>query len=187
MVTRRLFSLRLLAAVFLLAVFSQTAGCGYTTKTVLPGNIKTIHVAPVKNVIDLSAEISDKNRFRVYRPGVEVDITNAVINRFIFDGNLKVVNREKADAVLEAKLVDYRRDPLRYSEGDDIQEYRLSLTIDATVYLANGHKVIWHETGLTGDTSFFLSGQRALSEDEAVAKAVEDLARRVVDKTIESW
>ena len=167
-------------------MFFQTSGCGYTMKTILPGNIKTIHVAPVKNAIDLSGEINDKDRFRVYRPGVEVDITNAVMNRFIFDGNLKVVNPEKADAVLEATLVDYRRDPLRYTEGDDIQEYRLSVTIDATVFLTNGHKVLWRET-LTGDTSFFLSGSRALSEDEAVTKAVEDLARRVVDKTIESW
>ncbi len=165
----------------------ELTGCGYTTKTVLPNNIKTIHIAPIKNAIDLSDEISDKNRFRVYRPGIEVDLTNAIINRFIFDGNLKVVNREKADAVLEAKLVDYRRDPLRYSEGDDIQEYRLSLTLDVVVYLANGHKTLWHLTSLTGDTSFFLSGPRALNEDEAVTKAVDDVARRVVDKTIELW
>ena len=165
----------------------QATGCGYTTKTILPNHIKTIHVAPIKNSIDLTSEISDKNCFRVYRPGLEVDLTNAIMNRFIFDGNLKVVNREKADAIVEAKLVDYRRDPLRYSEGDDIQEYRLSVTLDAVVYLASGHKVLWHITGLTGDTSFFLSGARALSEDEAVAKAVEDVARRVVDKTIELW
>ncbi len=186
MVNRRGLSLKSLAAFFLVAVCAQTAGCGYSTKTVLPGNIKTIHVAPVKNAIDLSGEISDKDRFRVYRPGVEVDITNAVMNRFIFDGNLKVVNREKADAVLEANLVDYRRDALRYSEGDDIQEYRLSITIEATLTLADGHKVLWHEN-LVGDTSFFLSGAHALSEDEAVTKAVEELARRVVNKTIESW
>ena len=186
MVSHRFFLLRSLTFAFLLAIFSQTTGCGYTTKTILPGNIKTIHVAPVKNGIDLSGEISDKDRFRVYRPGVEVDITNAIMNRFIFDGNLKVVARDKADAVLEAKLTDYRRDPLRYSEGDEIQEYRLSVTVETTVTLANGGKVLWHEN-MTGDTSFYLSRPRALSEDEAVAKAVEDLARRVVDKTIESW
>ena len=171
----------------LLMMILQATGCGYTTKTILPNHIKTIHIAPIKNSIDLTGEISDKNRFRVYRPGLEVDLTNAIMNRFIFDGNLKVVNREKADAIVEAKLVDYRRDPLRYSEGDDIQEYRLSITLDVVVHLAIGHKVLWHITGLTGDTSFFLSGARALSEDEAVAKAVEDVARRVVDKTIELW
>src|SRR3989338_5044008 len=148
-----------------LCVVMLGTGCGYTTKSNLPEHIKTIHVEPVKNAIDLSTEVSDKERFRVYRPGVEVDITNAVINRFIFDGNLKVVKSEKADAVFEGKLVDYRRDPLRYSQADDIQEYRLSVTLDATVTSAKDHQVLWHEN-LTGDTSFFLSGPRAISEDE---------------------
>lgn len=177
---------RAFCAVFLLSLAVQITGCGYTTKTVLPGNLKTIYVAPVKNGIDLSTEISDKDRFRVYRPGVEIDITNAVMNRFIFDGNLKVVKSEKADAVLEAKLIDYRRDPLRYSDANDIQEYRLSVTIEASLIQVNDHTILWHEN-LIGDTSFYLSGARATSEDEAVAKAVDELARRVVNKTIESW
>ena len=94
---------------------------------------------------------------------------------------------DKADAVVEAKLVDYRRDPLRYSDGDEVQEYRLSITLDVLVYQASDKKPIWHETSLSGDTTFFLTGSHAVSEDDAVTKAVEDTARRVVEKTIEIW
>ena len=176
-----------LASAAALAAALAFAGCGYTTKSLLPENIKNIHVAPVRNAIDLSGEISHEDTFRVYRPGVEVDITNAVINRFIFDGNLKITGPEKADAIVESKLVDYRRDPLRYTKGDDVQEYRLNVVIDCAVYQMPDRKVIWHETRLTGDTTFFLSGPRAVSEDEAVTRAVEDLARRVVEKTVEIW
>ena len=170
-----------------LCVVMLGTGCGYTTKSNLPEHIKTIHVEPVKNTIDLSTEVSDKERFRVYRPGVEVDITNAIINRFVFDGNLKIASADKANAVVESKLIDYRRDTLRYSAGDDIQEYRLSIVLDVSVYEAGTHKMIWQDAALTGDTSFFLSGSRAVSEDVAAAKAVEDVARRVVEKTIEIW
>ncbi len=162
-------------------------GCGYTQKTLLSENIKNVYIAPVKNTIDLSGEVTDKKPFRVYRPGIEVDLTNAIINRFIFDGNLKVTVSEKADVVVEAKLVDYRRDALRYSDNDDIQEYRLSITLDVIAYRSRTHKVLWHQTGLTGDTSFFLSGSHAISEDAAAQKAIEDAARRVVDETIEVW
>lgn len=169
-----------------LSVMVLITGCGYTTKSNLSERIKTIHVEPVKNAIDLSGEISDKDHFRVYRPGVEVDLTNAIINRFIFDGNLKIVSPEKADAIVESRLIDYRRDPLRYSEGDDIQEYRLSIALEVKVYEADTQKVLW-QSGVVGDTSFFLSGSRAVSEDEAAAKAVEDAARRVVENTIETW
>lgn len=162
-------------------------GCGYTAKSNLPEQLRTIHIQPVKNAIDLSSEISDKKRFRVYRPGVEIDITNAIINRFIFDGNLQVVSQDKANAVVEAKLMDYRRDPLRYSDADDIQEYRLSIVLDVAVTETASGKILWKNSGLTGDTTFFLSGSRAVSEDEAVIKAVEDVARRVVENTIEIW
>ena len=181
-------SLNARAGAILLAawVLAAASGCGYTQKSLLSENIKSIHVAPVKNEIDLSSEINDKSHFRVYRPGLEVDITNAIINQFIFDGHLKVVSLEKANAVVEAKLVDYRRDPLRYSNNEDIQEYRLSVLVDVTVTQTADHKILWHEN-LVGETTFFLSGSRAVSEDEAAAKAVEDLARRVVEKTIELW
>ncbi len=161
-------------------------GCGYTTKAQILDRVQTVHISPVKNTIDLSGEISDNANFRVYRPGLEVDLTNAIINRFIFDGNLKIANPETADAVVETKLVDYRRDPLRYTDGDDVQEYRLNISLDVVVYTNPGRKVLWHE-GITGDTSYILSGPRSKSEDEAAALAVEDTARRVVEKTMESW
>ncbi len=177
-------SRRLRSAAVLLAL--ALAGCGYTTKSNLPENIKRVHVAPVKNGVDLSSEISDKTPFRVYRPGIEVELTNAIINRYIFDGTLKVTAPEKADAVLESTLVDYRRDALRYNEGDDVQEYRLSVVIDAVMTQKSDGKLLWKER-LTGDTTFFLSGGRSITEDEAAAKAVEDVARRVVERTIEYW
>jgi len=169
------------------AAFLFAAGCGYTTKSNLPDTVKNIHVAPVKNAIDLSAEVSTDERFRTYRPGVEVDVTNAIINRFIFDGHLNVTGPETADAIVEAKLVDYRRDALRYSEDDDIQEYRLNVVVSCKVTLKGTGKPLWEQNNLTGDTTFFLSGSRAVSEDEAVTRAVEDLARRVVENTVEIW
>lgn len=140
---------------------------------------------PVKNVINFSSEVSRDNAFRVYRPGVEVEITNAIINRFIFDGNLKISSPSDADAIVDAKLVDYRRDPLRYNDDDDVQEYRLNVVVDCAVYQRD-RKVLWRET-LAGDSTFFLAGPRATSEDEAVAQAVDDLARRVVERTFEVW
>lgn len=174
---------------FVLGILSlfTCAGCGYTTKSNLSENFRTVSVLPVTNAINISSEINDRAPFRVYRPGIEVEMTNALINRFVFDGSLKVVPQEKADLIVEAKLIDYRRDALRYSESDDIQEYRLSVVLDVSVKEAKTQKVLWHDVGLAGDTSFFLSGSRADSEDAAAVRAVEDTARRVVDKTIEVW
>ncbi len=172
--------------IFAVGLIAVCGGCGYTTKSNLPENLKRIHVAPVKNGVDLSSEISEKTPFRVYRPGLEVELTNAIINRFIFDGQLKVTGPDKADAVVEATLADYRRDALRYNQTDEVQEYRLSVSMDVVVTQKTDQKVLWRDR-VTGDTTFFLSGTRSISEDQAAAKAVEDAARRVVEKTIEYW
>ena len=171
---------------FIVLACASLSGCGYTTKSLLPENIKRVSVSPVTNAIVLSEEITDKTPFRVYRPGLEVELTNGIINRYIFDGTLKVVSAEKADAVLEASLVDYRRDALRYSEGEDIQEYRLSIVIDARMTQKSDGKVLWSKR-ITGDTTFFLAGARAISEDQAANRAVEDVSRRVIEATIEYW
>lgn len=180
---RRFFA----AAVSVFLVAATFSGCGYTRKSLLSETLKSVHVAPIKNAIDLSEEVTDRRPFRVYRPGVEVELTNAVINRFIFDGNLKVERPEAADLIVDARVTDYRRDALRYSGSDDVQEYRLTIVVDVRVYERKTGKAVWSDTALAGDTSFFIAGPRAISEDRAAQLAVEDVARRVVDRTIEIW
>lgn len=176
-------------AAAVLALCVALAGCGYTTKSLLPEDIKRIHVAPVKNAIDLTREPSGQgDRFPVYRPGIEVELTNAITNRFIFDGNLRISAPDEADAIVETKLLEYRRDALRYTDSDDIEEYRVNVVLQVAVVRNNASRdVLWREDRLVGDTTFFVQGRRAASEDEASARAVEDVARRIVDKTLELW
>jgi len=72
------------------------SGCGYTTKSTLPSNIKTIRVEPFKNSIDYTSG----SRRNIYLPLLEVDVHNAVIQKFNFDGNLKIAERDQADLIL---------------------------------------------------------------------------------------
>ncbi len=82
-------------------VFVIISGCGYTTGSLLPAHIKTIHIRPFRNRIELTEELSfDEYRFRSYRVHLETDITKEVIDRFINDGYLKVVEEENADLIL---------------------------------------------------------------------------------------
>ena len=172
--------------VWLLIAALVVPGCGYATKPSLPANIKSVYVAPVKNTIDLTTEISDQNRFRVYRPGLEVELTDAIINQYILDGNLKIGKPDEAEAVLETKLISFTRDPLRYSSGNSVQEYRLSVTIEGTLIERRTRKVLWRAS-IAGDSSYLLEGSRAESEDQAIGRVVLDTARRVVEQTMELW
>ena len=160
-----------------------TAGCGYTTKSTLPPHLKTVHIEPFENTIDYTQE----GRRTLYIPLLEVDIQKALIDRFLFDGNLRISTTERADLILSGKLLNYERQVLRYTDNDDVEEYRIYITVALEMFDTHKQEVMWTESGFVGETTFFITGPLAQSEDSAVNEAIEDLSRRIVERTIEDW
>ena len=154
--------------------------CGYTQKTVLPKNIKSIYVDTVKNKIDV-------REIYLYVPGLEMDITNAIIRRLQIDGNLKVTTREKADAVLELDLVRFQQEGLRFTSLESISEYRMYAVLDMKLIDGKTSEILWHEPNFSGDDEYFVSDIRTLSQEEAAQDTVQRLAVNVVDRIVEDW
>jgi len=164
------------------------SGCGYATKTLLPVHIRTVYVENFKNSIDIADEISNKKPYRLYRAGLENEITRAVVDRFIFDGNLKVAKRpDEADAILSGELTEYIKEPLRHDDNQDVTEYRVRVVASVKFLDTKDSKVIWSSSGFSGESSQRTEGSLKKTEDTARQEAVIDLARRVIEKTIEVW
>ena len=163
------------------------SGCGYTTGSLLPQHLKTICVENFSNKIPITDEVSDRRRYKTYRPLLEVDVTRAIIDRFIFDGHLRVAQKKDADLVMEGGLTDFKREPTKYGYNDTIDQYRIAIFVDLRLVESATGKVVWSEENFAGSEYYFTSGRQAKSEDEAVADALNDLARRVVERTIEVW
>jgi hypothetical protein len=164
------------------------SGCGYTTKSLLPPYIKTVYVENFKNGIDTTQEVSNKKPYRLYTPGLENEITRAVADRFIYDGNLKVTREpEQADAILSGELREYAKEPLRYDDNDDVTEYRVRVVASMKFLDKKENKAIWQSDGFSGESSQRTEGSLRKTEDTARQEAVDDLARRVVEKTIDMW
>ena len=162
-------------------------GCGYTTGSLLPTHFKKICVDSFINKIDVSREFSDKRGYEMYRSGLESDITRAVIDRFIFDGNLSVVKADDADLLMKGELVYFTKEPLRYDNYDNIEEYRVVVSVNVELEDASTGKILWREEGFTGEYTYRTTGTLAASEESALSGAVEDLAKRLVEKTVEGW
>lgn len=167
------------------------AGCGYNQKAVLPNDIKTIYVDTVKNAIPA-------NQTYAYQAGVEIDISNAIVKRLNQDGNLRVVPREEADAVLESFLIGYTQGGLRFTRLERIEEYRLYITLAIRLIDAKTGAVIWEERQMTGDADYeveaeneqnpYLSGPPTeYGRENATSRAVARLAHNVVDRIVEDW
>jgi len=161
------------------------ASCGYSTRSVALGKIKKIYVAPFKNKIAYGEE-KERN---LYLPLLEVKVTNAIVDRFLFDGNLKIATEDTADVILKGDLIRYERHPLRYDDNDEVQEYRINITVSMSLWnlSQNPEDPVWLEPYFVGETTYFTSGALISTEDVAVEKAVLDLARRVVERTVLDW
>ena len=165
---------KLAAALVLLNFLFFITGCGYTTKAYfLPKHIKSIHIETFEN--------------KTGRPNIENDLRNKIIARFQDDGILRIASRETADVILGGEVTNYLRQALRYSNNEDVREYRLSITVDFELFDKIKNKVIVKETNFAGDTSFYLTGALAKSESDARVDALDDLAKRILNSVTTIW
>jgi hypothetical protein len=169
------------------------SGCGYTTRSsVITRSLKTIYIQPFLNKTDITQEGYAANKYRIYRPTLETDITKSVNDRFLFDGSLRPAKFEVADLILKVELVDFRKDPLAYnSDNTEVTEYRVNIVVNIGLWDRKENKLLWQENNFTGDSTYFtgfVSGNVVVkSEETALAEALKDLARRIVERTVEEW
>jgi outer membrane lipopolysaccharide assembly protein LptE/RlpB len=176
-----------IAALVLSAAVCCLGGCGYTYKSLLPEDLKTICVDNFVNKIPVTTETTDERMYRGYKPGMEYDVTKAVVNRFIFDGNLKVTEKKNADLILTGELIDYKKESLRYDTNDNVEEYRIRLVTNLELWDVKNKAVLWRENNFAGESTYRTGGSLAQSETNAIRDAESDLARRIVERTVEAW
>lgn|SRR3989338_5544925 len=168
---------------FVLCFIFLFLGCGYSTRSVALGKLKTIYIEPFRNKIAYGAE-TNRN---LYIPLLEIKLTNAVVDRFLFDGNLKVAKKDDTDLILKGELINYERSPLRYTDNNDVQEYRITITASLTLWDNAKGQERWTEPAFSGDTTYFTIGTLAKSENAAIEAALVDIAKRIVERTVEDW
>lgn len=183
----RIFRSRIFLFSALCFLFLLAGGCGYTTRSMISGQFNTIYIAPFENKIDITREVYAANKYRIYRPLLETDITRTVVNKFLFDGNLKPAAEDSSDLILKGELTEFRRDPLRYDDNDNVTEYRLNLVVNISLWDRKENRLIWQENNFTGTSAYFTTGQDAKTEDAAINDGLDDLARRIVERTVEQW
>lgn len=170
----RLFVFMLLTATMFFS------GCGYTRHTVLPRNMKTIYVETVKNKLDVE-------EIYAYQPGLEMDITNAVIRKLQVDGTIKVVEQSKADVILKTDLLKFEQEGLRFNNLEGVTEYRLFVVVKLKLIDAKTGDLLWEEPNFTGDDEYYVSNVTSIGEQKAAVDAVGRLASNVADRIVQDW
>jgi len=174
--------LRLMAGIFVML-----SGCGYTTNSLLPSELDSIHINNFKNEINIAKEISDKRSNYTYRPGLENEITQQVINKFIFNNDLSIKSAENASMLLDGALVDYQLIPLSYNRDENVVEFRIEIFVDMTLTNNLTGKVMWKEKRFMGNYTYSLTGPNSMTESAAIPYTVNDLANRIIERVVEAW
>jgi len=163
------------------------SGCGYTATRILPAYYRTLYIDAFQNRIPITQEIGERAGFITSYPELEEKVTQGVIRRFLFDGNLRVINKpEVADLRLSGSLLDFYRQPIRRKDDNSVEEYRLNLTASVALRDREG-KLLLQEDSLAGDTTYLTTGAGAKLESVAVDDLVTDFSRRIVEWVIEYW
>lgn len=170
---------RFFLVVFLLSALTVT-GCGYTKKTVLPQDIKTIYVDTVRNEIPVKM-------IYAYQPGVEIQLTKEIIRNLNIDGRVKVVTREDADAVLETSLIEFIQEGTRFTSLESVEQYRLFIVVKMKLINSRTKQVIWQEDNFSGDAEYFVSTLPDVSLQQATEAAIVRLASNVTNRIVEDW
>lgn len=151
------------------------SGClGYRLGSTLPSNIKTIAIQAFGN--------------RSGEPLAEHELTKTTIREFQKDGTLKIARPEEADLVLQCTLTKIDLDPLRYDRDDRSKpnEYRLRITVAYALKQGGTFDTI-EEGEVIGDSTFVFTGNLTLAKKNALPRAAEDMAERLVQKVVEVW
>jgi len=168
------------AAVWLFLGFSAVAlpSCGIysTSPGTLPGHIKTLAIPAFEN--------------KTTQVGLEEEITQAVITRFVDDNHLKIVAESDANAVLSGAVVDYRNTVFGFTGREQAQEYRVQITVAVRLMDKVKNRELWRDDSMIKTQNYYVisvPGQEPQDEVSGRKQAVQKIADEILSRTIENW
>ncbi len=171
----------------LLLALAGTSSCGYHlsgTGSLVPPGTETIAVPTFINATN--------------EPYVDVEVTKAVINEFVADGRLHVVDVEGADLVLRGRTVKYEAIPVSYTASTYVQQYRVRLVVDAVLEDLRSKKILWQEKGIEAvfisdyAVTYNASGRVNITatkivKEQAITRASQDIALTLRSRVLEGF
>lgn len=151
------------------------AGCGYHPEGAgnLPREIQRLHLAALAN--------------DTFRPGLQGLVSAAILRRLQQDGRVRLAPAEAADSVLDGSLTAYQNDPIAFERADIGRRFRVRVTLALRLREREGEKLLLQEE-IVGE-AFYTAGAGVVStraaEEEAAARAAQDLAARIVARVLE--
>lgn len=148
------------------------SGCGYRFGVLRHEGVESIHV-PIFKYHGLEQ-----------RRGIELELTQAVTDEFISRSGLVLTTLEKADAVLEGEIVQFREWVITEDRENNVLESSVAVTLNLRLRRQDGEVLVERERM---QETAFVSVVGGEDEIQARKDAFNDLAERVVFAMEGGW
>lgn len=161
------------------AMLALTSGCAnYNLGTTLSQNLRDVYVPNIRNESG--------------QPGVERELTKAILKEIQREGTLRLVSEDRASTRLDIVVVGYRQDSIRYNRENTgvSEEYRMVLRATTTFTNLNEpdpQKAIILENVAEGDATFLRGTDTITAMQRCLPKAAADLAEQIIDTCVSAW
>ncbi|MEO0184224.1 MAG: LPS assembly lipoprotein LptE [candidate division WOR-3 bacterium] len=140
--------------------------CGYSTRSLLPGYIKKVHVKIFEN--------------QTYKAGLNEIATEATIEAFRNNSSLKIVSEDQADIVVNGKITGFSKEPYVYTGALNVTQYKISVKFSVTCLDRIKNTIFWQ--GDVSDWSIYTT-----DEDASIKEAIKRTAERLVTTILTNW
>jgi hypothetical protein len=116
--------------------------------------------------------------------GLPETLTRGIIDGFVNDNQIKVVDQGQAEAILSGSIADYKRRAYTFDENDRVTEYMVEIWVDASLRKRASDEEVWTAERMRGFGVY-----KADTEDEQTGqkRAIDKLAEDILNRTIKSW
>jgi hypothetical protein len=121
---------------------------------------------------------------------LEQDITDAVIQRFVQDNQLKVADERTATAVLRGKVIFYRNTVFGFSDPTLASEYRVTIGVSVVFKDQIKNREIWADDNIVKTANYYVQdvpGQPAQTEIDGRRAAILKIADEILNRTVQGW
>ena len=116
--------------------------------------------------------------------GLRETLTQKVVDAYVQDNTLKVVNQKNSDSILYGTITAYFREAHTFDENENVKEYRVRIFVKANLEENKKKKIIWEEDNLEGWAIYSAVDE---TEDDGKEKALQKLAEDIVNRTVKGW
>ena len=118
------------------------------------------------------------------RYGLEETFTRAVIDAFIEDNRLKVVDEKSADAILLVTIQTFVRTPYSYDESENVKEYKIKISANVILNKREDEEEIFKDNNFSEWDTYYPSTE---VEEDGIDKVAKKFSDRILRNILETW